>query len=445
MAINCKSLGFFCRVYLFIILSPSNSQPSTPSTDTPVDGVAIAGNMQHVNNMPKGPMMYGSDGISGLASSANQLVYVGALEDNVESFLSQDDGDGGSIFSTLKRNPSEHAETSKGFSFSEVSYIRRSASKVICCSFSSDGNLLASAGHDKKVFIWNMETLHTESTPKEHGQNTTQLATSSFDKTIKIWDASDPGYFRRTISSHTAPVMSLDFHPNKTEIFCSCDGNNDIRFWNINASNYIRASKASSSSTQVRFQPISGKFLAAASDYTISLVDVEKDIRVHLLKGHSSNVNSVCWNTSGELLASVSENSVKLWSPSSGDCIHELSSSGNKFHSCVFHPSYPNLLVIGGYESLELWNTKENKCMTIPAHECVISALAQSPLTGMMASASHDKSVKIWKKKFLRSSRKKCKKEKQSWGLFFSLILCLVFTSISCLMGLFASKKQRDL
>ncbi|KAF8108778.1 hypothetical protein N665_0104s0093 [Sinapis alba] len=393
-------------------VGPSNSQPSTPSTHTPVDGVAIAGNMQHVNNMPKGPMMYGSDGMSGLASSANQLLQddmepfgdVGALEDNVESFLSQDDGDGGSIFSTLKRNPSEHAETSKGFSFSEVSSIRRSANKVICCSFSSDGKLLASAGHDKKVFIWNMETLHTESTPEEHGHiitdvrfrpNTTQLATSSFDKTIKIWDASDPGYFLRTISGHAAPVMSLDFHPQKTEILCSCDGNNDIRFWNINASNYIHASKGAS--TQVRFQPISGKFLAAASDNTVSLVDVEKDMRVHLLKGHSSNVNSVCWSTSGELLASVSENSVKLWSPSSGDCIHELSSSGNKFHSCVFHPSYPNLLVIGGYQSLELWNTKENKCMTIPAHECVISSLAQSPSTGMMASASHDKSVKIWK------------------------------------------------
>ncbi|CAN6843100.1 unnamed protein product [Brassica oleracea] len=343
-------------------VGPSNSQPSTPSRHTPVDGVAIAGNMQHVNNMPKGPMMYGSDGISGLASSANQLLQddmepfgdVGALEDNVESFLSQDDGDGGSIFNTLKRNhPSEHAETSKGFSFGEVSSIRRSASKVICCSFSSDGKLLASAGHDKKVFIWNMETLHTESTPEEHGYiitdvrfrpNTTQLATSSFDKTIKIWDASDPGYFRRTISGHTAPVMSLDFHPNKTEIFCSCDGNSDIRFWNINASNYIRASKASPL-TQVRFQPISGKFLAAASDNTVSLVDVEKDIRVHLFKGHSSNVNSVCWNTSGELLASVSENSIKLWSPSSGDCIHDLSFSGNKFHSCVFHPCYPNLLV----------------------------------------------------------------------------------------------------
>ena len=48
-------------------------------------------------------------------------------------------------------------------------------------------------------------------------------------------------------------------------------------------------------------------------------------------------------------------------------------------------------------QSLELWNMAENKCMTIQAHEGVISSLAQSPITGMVASASHDKSVKIWK------------------------------------------------
>ncbi|CAH8380841.1 unnamed protein product [Eruca vesicaria subsp. sativa] len=391
-------------------VGPSNSQPSTPSTQhTPIDGSGITGNMQHMNNMPKGPMMYGSDGIGGLASSANQLDDmepfgdVGALEDNVESFLSQDDGDGGSLFSTtLKRNPSEHAEPSKGFSFSEVSSIRRSSNKVICCNFSTDGKLLASAGHDKKLYIWNMETLITESAPEEHGHiitdvrfrpNSTQLATSSFDKTIKIWDASEPSYFVRTITGHNAPVMSVDFHPKKTDLFCSCDGNNEIRLWNINAPNCL----PQGASTQVRFQPRSGQMLAAASENLVSIYDFDNDRRVNLLKGHTSNVNSVCWNPSGELIASVSEDSVKLWSLNSGDCIHELSSSGNKFHSCVFHPSYPNLLVIGGYQSLELWNTKENKCMTIPAHECVISALAQSPTTGMMASASHDKSVKIWK------------------------------------------------
>lgn len=37
-----------------------------------------------------------------------------------------------------------------GFSFGEVGCIR-TGKKVLCCHFSSDGKLLASAGHDKKV------------------------------------------------------------------------------------------------------------------------------------------------------------------------------------------------------------------------------------------------------------------------------------------------------
>lgn len=104
---------------------------------------------------------------------------VGSLEDNVESFLSNDDGDVRDLFGTLKRNSAEQAaETSKGsqwshglsnedcsnwlqltlclsklgFSFNEVGSIRKSNSKVVCCHFSSDGKLLASAGHDKKVW-----------------------------------------------------------------------------------------------------------------------------------------------------------------------------------------------------------------------------------------------------------------------------------------------------
>ncbi|XP_017415070.1 transcriptional corepressor LEUNIG_HOMOLOG isoform X3 [Vigna angularis] len=394
-------------------LGPSNSQPSTPSTHTPGDGVAMTGNLQNVAGVSKGLMMYGTDGPGGLASSTNQLLQddmehfgdVGSLEDNVESFLSQDDGDGRDLFGTLKRNPSEHAtDASKGFSFSEVSSIRKSNSKVVCCHFSSDGKLLASAGHDKKVVLWNMETLQTESTPEEHSliitdvrfrPNSTQLATSSFDTTVRLWDAADPTFSLQAYSGHTSHVVSLDFHPKKNDLFCSCDDNNEIRIWNINQYSCSRVFKGGS--TQVRFQPRVGQLLAAASGSLVSLFDVETDRQMHMFQGHSADVHCVCWDTNGDYLASVSQESVKVWSLASGECIHELNSSGNMYHSCVFHPSYSTLLVIGGYQSLELWNMVENRCMTIPAHECVISALAQSPVTGMVASASHDKSVKIWK------------------------------------------------
>ncbi|KAG6731247.1 hypothetical protein I3842_01G120000 [Carya illinoinensis] len=393
-------------------LGPSpNSQPSTPSTHTPGDGVAMAGNLQNVGSVSKGLMMFGADGAGGLASSTNQLEDmdhfgdVGSLEDNVESFLSPDDGDGRDLFGALKQNTSEHAaETSKGFSFNEVSSIRKSNSKVVCCHFSSDGKLLASAGHDKKVVLWNMETLQTDSTLEDHTliitdvrfrPNSTQLATSSFDTTVRLWDAAKPNYCLQAYAGHTSHVTSLDFHPKKNDLFCSCDANSEIRFWKINQYPSTHISKGGS--TQVRFQPRIGQLLAAAAENVVSIFDVEADRQTHSLQGHSTEVHSVCWDTTGDYLASVSHESVRVWSLASGECIHELSSSGNMFHSCVFHPSYSTLLVIGGYQSLELWNLAVNKCMTIQAHEGVISALAQSPVTGMVASASHDKSVKIWK------------------------------------------------
>ncbi|KAL9406993.1 hypothetical protein Peur_003965 [Populus x canadensis] len=391
-------------------VGPSNSQPSTPSTHTPGDGIATAGNLQHVNSMPKG-LMYSGDATGALASSTNPLediehfADVGSLDDNVESFLSHDDGDGRDLFGTLKRNSSEHAaEASKGFNFSEVSSIRKSNGKVVCCHFSTDGKLLASAGHDKKVVLWNMETLQTECTQEEHTHiitdvrfrpNSTQLATSSFDTSVRLWDAAEPRYSLKTFTGHTSHVVSLDFHPKKNDLFCSCDGNNEIRFWNINQYSCTRISKGGTA--QVRFQPRIGQLLAAASDNVVSIFDIESDRQTHSLQGHSTEVHSVCWDVNGEYLASVSQESVRVWSLATGDCIHELSSSGNKFHSCVFHPGYATLLVIGGYQSLELWNMAENKCMTVAAHECVISALAQSQATGMVASASHDKCVKIWK------------------------------------------------
>ena len=48
-------------------------------------------------------------------------------------------------------------------------------------------------------------------------------------------------------------------------------------------------------------------------------------------------------------------------------------------------------------QSLELWNMSENKTMTLSAHEGLIDGLAVSTVTGLVASASHDKCVKLWK------------------------------------------------
>ncbi|GKB80438.1 retrovirus-related pol polyprotein from transposon TNT 1-94 [Tanacetum coccineum] len=81
-----------------------------------------------------------------------------------------------------------------------------------------------------------------------------------------------------------------------------------------------------------------------------------RDTILHI-QGHTKPVYSICWDPSGEYLASVSEDSVRVWSMMSrnkGECVHDLSCNGNKFHLCIFHPSYASLLVIGCHRFGEL-------------------------------------------------------------------------------------------
>ncbi|XP_021834890.1 transcriptional corepressor LEUNIG-like [Prunus avium] len=171
--------------------SPS-SAPSTPSTHTPGD----------VISMPAFP----PDGTGTLTSPSNQLwddkdlelqadmdrfVEDGSLDDNVESFLSHDDVDPRDAVGRCM-------DVSKGFTFTEVHTVKASTSKVTSCHFSSDGKFLASGGHDKKAVLCYTDTLKLKSTLEEHSALITdvrfspsmpRLATSSFDETVRVWDA----------------------------------------------------------------------------------------------------------------------------------------------------------------------------------------------------------------------------------------------------------------
>ncbi|KAI3716696.1 hypothetical protein L1987_67751 [Smallanthus sonchifolius] len=206
--------------------------------------------------------------------------------------------------------------------------------------------------------LWDTDSLKPKATLEEHSSRITdvrfspsmsRLATSSIDKTVRVWDVDHPDFSLHTFIGHSASVMSLDFHPNRDDLICSCDRAGGIRYWSIQNGSYNRVFKGGT--TQVRFQPCHGRFLAAAAKNIVSILDVETQACRHTLQGHLKPIQSICWDESGEYLAS----------------------------------------------SLELWNMWENKTMTLSAHEGLISDLAVATSTGLVASASHDKIVKLWK------------------------------------------------
>ncbi|XWS27175.1 hypothetical protein CRYUN_Cryun26dG0092500 [Craigia yunnanensis] len=377
--------------------SPS-SAPSTPSTHTPGDVISMP-TLPHSGSSSKPLMMFGADGAGTLTSPSNQLadmdrfVEDGSLDDNVESFLSHDDMD-------PRDTVGRCMDVSKGFTYTEVNSVRASSSKVTSCHFSSDGKLLASGGHDKKAVLWYTDTLKPKSTLEEHSCLITDVRFSPrchnlqhlhLIKLSRVWDADRycfggsfstllclllksfyaidgsvlwPGYSLRTFMGHSGTVMSLDFHPTKDDLSSSCDGDGEIRYWSIKNGSCERVFKGGTA--QLRFQPRLGKYLAAAAENVVSILDTETQTCRHSLQGHTKLIHSVCWDPSGELLASVSEDSVRVWSlgsGSEGECIHELSLGFGSFDSFSFHVwfNYLSISLIFLLQSLELWNMSENK------------------------------------------------------------------------------------
>ncbi|KAK1399965.1 LisH domain-containing protein [Heracleum sosnowskyi] len=291
-----------------------------------------------------------------------------------------------------------------GSTFSEIGMIS-TATQVNCCNLSSDGKLLVIGGYDKKANVWSTDLGERRCVLEEHSDEITDacfspwrpwLATSSLDQTIKLWNVEEPSYSLQTFCGHSAPVTSLDFHPNNGDLICSCDSVNEIRYWSVKHGGCDRVLKGGG--TQARFQPNHGRYIASVGN-GISILDVETTQTVaNQFKGHALNIQSVCWDFSGEFLASTSEDRVKVWKIGSGaqpDCIHELSFSGREFRCCVFHPHYRSLLVIGCSQSLDLWNMVENRLMTPVAEP--VCALAVSETSGLVASASRENGVKMWK------------------------------------------------
>ncbi|RHN62405.1 putative transcription factor WD40-like family [Medicago truncatula] len=252
-------------------------------------------------------------------------------------------------------------------------------------------------------FICYIDTGDCVTTSKSHSSTilevrfqpgSTIFATSSADKTVKLWDAKKPGTLLSGFDEHEAQVRSLDFHPLGGTL-CSSDTSNVIKVWDLNQRVRINHCIAGS---LVRFQPGSGKLLAVANQNVIAILEFPSFDVKNILKGHVKDINSICWDVTGNMIASVSEDDVRVWSD--GQCIFEYQSDGKRFQSIIFHPRYPDVLVVAGFQCLELLTVETREIRTKgDASDVLITGLAATTARSEfdIASASSNSVVKIWK------------------------------------------------
>ena len=150
---------------------------------------------------------------------------------------------------------------------------------VSSITFSPQGNMLASSGHDGTIRLWHAQT-------GEHLRLVTKGA----------------GYVYRLAYSSDGKMFATSSSRN-------------IRLWDVQSGRHLHTLTGHiDSSLNIAFSP-DGKLLASGSyDQTVRLWDTDMGVQLRLFKGHQGRVRSVAFSPDGSTLASGSTGgTILLW------------------------------------------------------------------------------------------------------------------------------------
>ncbi|KAK2470482.1 hypothetical protein H9L39_18099 [Fusarium oxysporum f. sp. albedinis] len=286
--------------------------------------------------------------------------------------------------------------------------------RVTSVAFSPNGQRLASASWDKTVRVWDATTGHYQATLEGHGDTVTsvafspngqRLASASHDKTIKVWDATT-GHCQATLEGHSSTVSSVTFSPNGQRI-ASASYDMTVKVWDATTGHCQATLKGHGDAVRsVVFSPDGQRLASASYDKTVKVWDAMTCYCLATVEGHSDAVRSVAFSPDSQRLASASYDSlasasydmtVKVWDATTYYCQAALKGHGNWVTSVAFSPDGQRLASASHDKTVKIWDATTGHCQaTLEGHSHGIGSVAFSPDGQRLASASWDKTVRVW-------------------------------------------------
>ena len=273
------------------------------------------------------------------------------------------------------------------------------------------GDTLASSGIDQTVRLWDARTQQQRGRPLRStgyflgiaaSPDGRTLAGAGGDGTLQIWDVRSQRRLGRPLGGHAGTVKGVAFSADGEQIATGgADGT--VRLWDADSRRPIGSplDAHAGAVNGVAFRQ-DGEILAAAGqDGTVRLWDVgDRRPLDRPLRGHTGFVNAVAFSPDGDVLASAGrDGALWLWDVEARQPLGPpLTGHTDVVSAVTFSPDGRTLASASADHTVRLWDVSTRRALGRPleGHTGWVSAVAFSPRGDQLASAGEDEAVRLW-------------------------------------------------
>ncbi|XP_074640596.1 notchless protein homolog 1-like [Tubulanus polymorphus] len=293
-----------------------------------------------------------------------------------------------------------------------TSTIEGHAEAVISVAFSPSGSYLASGSGDTTVRFWDVNTETPHHTCKGHknwilciawSPDGNKLASGCKSSQICIWDPVTGKQIGKTLTGHRQWITWLSWKPLHLDPSCryvaSSSKDCTIRVWDVVLGQcQVVLSGHLQSVTCIKWGG-SNLLYTSSQDRTVKVWRPEDGVLCRTLQGHGHWVNTLALSTDYVLRTGAYDPAKAVITPQpvSGKGEELKSKALERYNNAI--GSHPEYLVSGSDDfTLFLWQPAVDKksIARMTGHQQLINEVLFSPDTRLIASASFDKSIKIW-------------------------------------------------
>lgn len=227
-----------------------------------------------------------------------------------------------------------------------------------------------------------------------------RVITAGADKLAAVWtfDGSHP----IPLVGHTGPVKCAAIGPKGSiAVTASDDGTGCV--WGTDGSGAMVPLRGHQKGlTWAAFSPEADKVVTTSSDGTARVWAIEMPAEPVTLRGHTNNVLRVAYSADGKQLATASHDAtVRIWQSdgSAAPVIHE-GFNGVPHALLLLEDGYRLASVSGDDEGkiVTVWSERHpGEAVQLEGHTKRVTEVALSPNGQLVATGSHDATVRIWK------------------------------------------------